>query len=169
MYRAFVSLGSNLGPGPEILRCACIELNRMSGISITRRSSLYLTKPEGCSTVQPDFTNAVCSLECSLKPENLLEILLLIEQRFKRARPFHNAPRTLDLDLLCCDSVVLDTPKLTLPHPRLRERAFVLVPFNEIAPDYEVPGCSLKVRELLARLPEDALRGVRLIHEPAKK
>lgn len=168
MYRAFIALGSNLGPGPEILRRACTELNRMPGISITRRSSLYRTKATGCSEPQPDFTNAVCALECSLKPEELLDVLMLTEQCFKRVRSFRNAPRTLDLDLLCCGTLIMNTPKLTLPHPRLQERAFVLVPFNEIAPDYEVPGCALKVRELLSRLPEEALREITPLDEAAK-
>jgi 2-amino-4-hydroxy-6-hydroxymethyldihydropteridine diphosphokinase len=105
---------------------------------VARCSSLYRTAPVGILS-QPDFVNAVALLETTLAPEALLDALLDIEARFGRIRRERNGPRTLDLDLLLYDDIELDLPRLTLPHPRLHLRAFVLLPLAEVAPDLAIP------------------------------
>jgi 2-amino-4-hydroxy-6-hydroxymethyldihydropteridine diphosphokinase len=116
-------------------------------------SSLYETEPVGYLE-QPSFLNAVIALDTALAPADLMNGLLGIERDLGRARSFPNAPRTLDLDLLMVDDVILDTPELTLPHPRLHERAFVLVPLAEIAPEFVHPGFGKSVPEILHTLPD---------------
>lgn len=105
---------------------------------VVKRSSLYRTAPVGYAN-QPDFINAVAQLETGLPAERLLDELQALEARHGRRRSFPNAPRTLDLDLLLYGRLVLKTDRLTLPHPRMREREFVLIPLREIAPDVEIP------------------------------
>ena len=136
---AFVALGSNLDdPSRHVLR-AMDELETLSGTRVQRRSSLYRTAPVG-EPDQPDFINAVAQIETTLDPQELLAGLLGIERQHGRVRSRPNAPRTLDLDLLLYDAWTLDTPELQLPHPRMHERAFVLLPLAEIAPDLSIPG-----------------------------
>jgi 2-amino-4-hydroxy-6-hydroxymethyldihydropteridine diphosphokinase len=123
-------------------------LGRIAGVS-----SLYETEPVGYLE-QPRFLNSVVALDTALAPAGLLDGLLGIERDLGRMRSFPNAPRTLDLDLLMVDNVILDTPELTLPHPRLHERAFVLVPLAEIAPKLVHPGFGMTMQELLHTLPD---------------
>ena len=104
-----------------------------------RVSSLYRTAPVGIHG-QPDFINAVAAIQTRLSPHALLAALFEIEARFGRRRDFHHAPRTLDLDLLLYDDQVIDSPKLTLPHPRMHLRAFVMAPLIEVAPNCRIPG-----------------------------
>jgi 2-amino-4-hydroxy-6-hydroxymethyldihydropteridine diphosphokinase len=111
---------------------------------------LYRTSPVGYLE-QPDFINAVASVQTTLKPQALLAALLAIENRHGRRRTMRNAPRTLDLDLLLYGEAVFDQDGLTLPHPRLHERAFVLAPLAEIAPEAMVPGMG-RLQDLLARV-----------------
>ena len=111
---------------------------------------MYLTSPVGYDN-QPDFINAVASLETTLEPSQLLESILDIESSFGRERPFPNAPRVLDLDLLLYDELVMHTPSLTVPHPRMHLRGFVMLPLAEIAPDLMIPKLG-SVVELLAKL-----------------
>ncbi len=151
MATAYIGLGSNLGDRMAMLRKAIQRLETLG--RITAASSLYETEPVGYLE-QPRFLNAVVMLETDLAPIDLLQTLLGIERDLGRLRSFPNAPRTLDLDLLLVDDVVLDTPELTLPHPRLHERAFVLVPLAEIAPELVVPGSGKTLRELLRTLPD---------------
>jgi 2-amino-4-hydroxy-6-hydroxymethyldihydropteridine diphosphokinase len=151
MATAYIGLGSNLGDRMAMLRNAIQRLETLG--RITAASSLYETEPVGYLE-QPRFLNAVVMLETDLAPIDLLQTLLGIERDLGRMRSFPNAPRTLDLDLLLVDDVVLDTPELTLPHPRLHERAFVLVPLAEIAPELVVPGSGKTLRELLRTLPD---------------
>lgn len=106
---------------------------------LARMSSLYRSAPVGYID-QPDFINAVALIETALTPRMLLDALLQIEQRLGRVRDFPNAPRTLDLDLILYGDTVCAEPALTIPHPRMHERTFVLVPLAEIAPDTVVPG-----------------------------
>lgn len=146
--QAFIALGSNLqNPGAQITR-AFEKLAELPETSLVRQSSLYRSAPVGYDN-QPDFINAAAELSTALEPLALLHGLLALETRFGRERPFPNAPRVLDLDLLLYDGRVMDTPQLTLPHPRMHERAFVLLPLAEIAPDLEIPGKG-HMAELLA-------------------
>jgi 2-amino-4-hydroxy-6-hydroxymethyldihydropteridine diphosphokinase len=147
---AFIGLGSNLADPLVQVRQALMELESIPGTRVTARSSLYRTSPVGYLE-QPDFINAVASVQTTLKPQALLAALLAIENRHGRRRAMRNAPRTLDLDLLLYGEEVLDQDGLCLPHPRLHERAFVLAPLAEIAPEAMVPGRG-RVRDLLARV-----------------
>ena len=147
---AFVGLGSNLADPLVQVRQALVELESIPGTWVTACSSLYRTSPIGYLE-QPDFINAVASLQTTLKPQALLAALLAIENRHGRRRAVRNAQRTLDLDLLLYGEEVIDQDGLTLPHPRLHERAFVLAPLAEIAPDAMVPGRG-RVQDLLARV-----------------
>jgi len=147
---AFIGLGSNLADPLVQVRQALVELDSIPGTRVTARSSFYRTLPVGLLE-QPEFINAVASVRTTLKPQALLAALLAIENRHGRRRSMRNAPRTLDLDLLLYGEQVLGQDGLTLPHPRLQERAFVLAPFAEIAPDAMVPGRG-RVQDLLARV-----------------
>ncbi len=137
--RAYIALGANLGDPAAQVERAFAELARLPGTRLGARSRLYLSKAEGYAA-QPDFVNAVVAISTLLAPRALLEALLDIEARHGRRREFKNAPRTLDLDLLLYDDLVLHEPGLTLPHPRMCERAFVLQPMLEIAPEQAIPG-----------------------------
>lgn len=139
MKRAFVALGANIGDPVATIHSAIDALARLEGVRLLRASALYRTAPVGLKH-QPDFINAVAEVETGLEPHALLAALLGTEARFGRVRDRRNGPRTLDLDLLLYDGLSLDTPDLTLPHPRLHLRAFVLVPLAEIAPDLAIPG-----------------------------
>jgi len=151
MTRAFVALGSNLhDPRAQVLR-GFDALAHLPGTGLIGRSRLYRSAPWGV-TGQPEFVNAAAELETSLAPRELLDALLAIERAAGRDRSVGRwGPRVLDLDLLLYDAVSLHEPGLTLPHPHLHERAFVLLPLNDLAPDLEVPGHG-GMRELLARV-----------------
>lgn len=137
MSRAYIALGSNLrDPAAEVTR-AFAELDTLDGTRVIKHSSLYRTAPVGYDN-QPDFINAVAEVETSLEPIALLRAILNLENLHGRERPFPNAPRVLDLDLLMYDETVMHTPELTLPHPRMHERGFVLFPLAEIAPDLKI-------------------------------
>lgn len=147
MAVAYVALGSNLGDRLSFLREAVTRLGETGTVKAVSR--VYETNPVGV-TDQPAFLNAVLCLRTALPPHDLLTAMLGIEAARGRVRPYRHAPRTLDLDLLFYDDLVLKTPTLTLPHPRLHERAFVLVPLAEIAPELLHPILGLSVHELLA-------------------
>jgi len=145
---AFIALGANLeGPLTQI-RNAFAELGELPKTRLIARSSLYRSAPVG-NVNQPDFINAVAKLETTLPPRELLAALLEIERRHGRLREFPNAPRTLDLDLLLYGDLIHHEHGLTLPHPRMHQRAFVLSPLLEVAPDCVIPGIGL-VDDLLA-------------------
>ena len=143
MTIAYVGIGSNLQEPEKQVRQAFDELDRLPHTRIVRKSSLYRTAPIGHET-QPDFINAVAQLETGLPAERLLAELQGIEKRHGRERTFRNAPRTLDLDLLLFGESKLNLPQLTVPHPRMHERAFVLKPLLEIAPQlpFSLAGCA---------------------------
>jgi len=132
--RAYVGMGANLGADlSATLTQAALSLAALPGTRVAALSSVWRSAPVDAGG--PDFLNAVVALDTALAPLDLLDALQAIEQAHGRERPYRNAPRTLDLDLLLYDDLVLDTPRLALPHPRLGERAFVLRPLLEIAPD----------------------------------
>jgi 2-amino-4-hydroxy-6-hydroxymethyldihydropteridine diphosphokinase len=146
--RAFVGLGANLGDPQGQLRRALLALAGLPGTRLVAASSLYRSAPVG-HAAQPDFVNAVAEIETRLGAQALLGELLATEARFGRVRTFPNAPRTLDLDLLLYGDRVIAEPGLIVPHPRMHERAFVLAPLAEIAPDIAIPGKG-RARALLA-------------------
>lgn len=137
--RCFIALGANLGDPVRTVRAAIAALRTLSDTEFLAASSLYRTAPVGLRH-QPDFINAVVELLAVPRAPILLQSLFEIEGRFGRQRSVKNAPRTLDLDLLLYGDEVSDDPELTLPHPRLHERAFVLAPLAEIAPQLLIPG-----------------------------
>ncbi|HZP87654.1 MAG TPA: 2-amino-4-hydroxy-6-hydroxymethyldihydropteridine diphosphokinase [Burkholderiales bacterium] len=155
LHRAYVGIGSNLEEPVRQVRQATCALHALPGTRSTARSSLYRSAPIG-KLDQPDFINAVVQLETELSPAQLLAQLLAIEARHGRIRTERNAARTLDLDLLLYDQLMLDTPTLALPHPRMHERAFVLLPLCEIDPGIHVPGRG-PVSALLAALGEQRI------------
>lgn len=137
---AFIGIGSNLKDPVRQVRAALDRLGRLPGCRWLKRSSLYRTAPWGRSG-QPDFINAVAVVSVDLAPEELLEYLQRIEREAGRVREGERwGPRVLDLDLLLYGNRVQTSPRLTLPHPRLHERAFALAPLVELAPDVEIPG-----------------------------
>jgi 2-amino-4-hydroxy-6-hydroxymethyldihydropteridine diphosphokinase len=139
---AFVGIGSNLGEPVKQVEAAVLELDRLPHTRLVKRSSLYRSVPIGYSD-QPDFINAVAQLETGISADRLLGELQGIEARHGRQRPFANAPRSLDLDLLLFGKLESRTERLTVPHPRMHQRAFVLKPLLEIAPDVAIPGVGL--------------------------
>ena len=150
MPNAYIGLGSNLGEPVAQLSAALEAMARMPETGLVARSSLYRSAPIG-EPAQPDFVNAVARVETALAPEALLEALQHIERAHGRARPFPGAPRTLDLDLLLYADQHIHSTTLTVPHPRLHERAFVVRPLAEIAPERLVPGFG-RARDLLLRV-----------------
>nr|WP_241027302.1 MULTISPECIES: 2-amino-4-hydroxy-6-hydroxymethyldihydropteridine diphosphokinase [Variovorax] len=138
--QAFVAIGANLGDAEASVKAAMAAIGALQRTTVTARSSLYRSEPVDAEG--PDFVNAVVAVRTGLDAEQFLVALQRLETQAGRERPFPNAPRTLDLDLLMHGNSVIDTPTLTLPHPRMRERAFVLKPLAEIAPD-KVPRAAL--------------------------
>ena len=146
--RAYVALGSNLDDPVAQVRAGAQALGKLPGTRLVCCSSLYRTAPVGVID-QPDFINAVCAADTSLPADVFMRALLDIEHTHGRQRHIPGGPRTLDLDLLLYGDRVSHEPGLTLPHPRLHERAFVLYPLSEIAPGLNIPGRG-QVETLLA-------------------
>lgn len=139
LHIAFIGLGSNLEDPRSQLQRAFAEFDRLPGTRLIARSSLYRSAPLGYAN-QPEFVNAVAKIETALTPQALLQALLQIEHEHGRERTFRNAPRTLDLDVLLYDDAQMHEHGLTIPHPQMHLRAFVLQPLLEIAPDAGIPG-----------------------------
>lgn len=156
--RAYLSLGSNVGNKQRHLALARQQLMAVQGISMADMSPLYVTDPVGL-TDQDDFLNQVVAIDTRLTPGELLRTCQAIEAESGRVRSVRWGPRTLDIDILLYGDVQSDDPLLTLPHPRMLERAFVLIPLAHIAPDLVVVGRT--VSDHLARLDDDACSGVR--------
>ncbi len=147
---AYIALGSNLSEPRRQLQAGFAALACLPGTQLVAQSSLYRSAPVGYAD-QPEFVNAVAALRTALAPRALLDALLAIERAHGRVREFVNAPRTLDLDIVLYGERVIHEPGLSIPHPRMHQRAFVMVPLAEIAPDALVPGrVSVRVSELLA-------------------
>jgi len=147
MTAAYVGMGANLGDPRAQLLAARDALGRIPDTQVIARSSLYRSAPIGYAD-QPAFLNCVARLETALPAQSLLAQLQQIERGLGRVRSFPNAPRAIDLDLLLYGSEIVDTPDLTVPHPRMHERAFVLVPLLELDPGATIPGRG-KAAELL--------------------
>jgi 2-amino-4-hydroxy-6-hydroxymethyldihydropteridine diphosphokinase len=152
MSRAYVALGANLGDREVTIRAALAELDAAEGVDVVAVSSLADTDPVGYLD-QPRFLNGAAALETSLGPRALLDLLLAVERRLGRVRDDVPAqgPRTLDLDLVLYENAEIEEPGMTIPHPRLHERRFVLEPLAELDPSLEVPGKG-KIQTLLAEL-----------------
>jgi 2-amino-4-hydroxy-6-hydroxymethyldihydropteridine diphosphokinase len=150
--QAFVAIGANLGDAQAAVKAAMDAIGTIERTVVTARSSLYRSAP--VDAAGPDFINAVVAVRTGLTAEAFLAELHLLEEQAGRERPFPNAPRTLDLDLLMHGNAIKDTPALALPHPRMRDRAFVLKPLAEIAPD-KVP------RAALARVSSQVIERIR--------
>lgn len=140
--RAYVALGANLGDAAATVQRALQTLASTSGLRLVQASSLYRTAP--VDAAGPDFINAVAEVATTLSAPDLLDTLQAIEAAEGRERPYRNAPRTLDLDVLLYGDARIDSPLLTVPHPRMHQRAFVLVPLAEVAPR-QVPAAALAV------------------------
>lgn len=151
---AYIGLGANLGDSAATLHAALRELAATPGIQECLASPFYRSAP--VDATGPDFVNAVARLRTTLAPLDLLDVLQAIEREHGRERPYRNAPRTLDLDLLLYDDLRLDTPRLTLPHPRMHERAFVLLPLRDLAPGMMLGHETLDA--LLARCGDQAIQ-----------
>ena len=155
VQRCFIALGANLGDPLATVTAAIAALRELADTEFIAASSLYRTAPVGLKH-QPDFINAVVQLNAVSPAPTLLDALFAIEARFGRQRSVKDAPRTLDLDLLLYGAAVSDEQQLTLPHPRMHERAFVLAPLAEIAPRLIIPGRG-SVDDLLRRCADQSI------------
>lgn len=141
MTQAYIGLGANLGDARRTLKKAAGELAHAVGVTQLTLSPFYRSAPIQSSG--PDYVNAVAMVQTSLNARSLLEALQQIERKHGRERPYRNAPRTLDLDLLLYGACIIDEPDLIVPHPRMHERAFVLKPLSDLAPDLRLAQGSL--------------------------
>jgi 2-amino-4-hydroxy-6-hydroxymethyldihydropteridine diphosphokinase len=154
MHTAYIALGSNVGERDTTLRVALQKLHTQSGVSVRRISQFHRTEPLGGPAGQDDYFNAAAEVETELSPENLLAAMQAVESELgrDRSKEVRWGPRTCDLDLLLFGEAVQDAPSLTIPHPRMHERRFVLEPLAEIAPDLVHPVLHKTITELLAEL-----------------
>ena len=158
--RVYLGLGSNLGDRKANLERALQLLGQR--LDVERVSSVYETEPVGYVAQHP-FLNAVCRAQTDLGPMQLLSVIKGIEASMGRVPSFPNAPRPIDLDIILYGDLVVETPELTIPHPRLRERAFVLIPLFELDAGLVHPATSERIRDLVARV--QGREGVRKIDE----
>ena len=161
MKLAYISLGTNIEPREVYLNEALSLLSEHKEILIKKESSIYETDPVGYLD-QENFLNIVIEINTSLSPTDLLDYCQQIEQKLGRKRMIRYGPRTIDLDILTYEDEVIHSERLIIPHPRMHERAFVLVPFKEIAPDYFLKSMGMTVDELLDQLDGEEIDGVRL-------
>src|SRR5690625_5065888 len=159
MNTAYIGLGSNIEPRKQYLDDAINELSKNRQIEIVSKSSVYETDPVGFLD-QGQFLNMVIEVKTSLRNIELLDVCQQIEQAFGRERTIKNGPRTIDLDILLLNSENRDLDRLRIPHPRLHERAFVLVPLYEIAPQVVMSTTGVLIEELLNKLPQKEIETV---------
>ena len=152
--RVFLGLGSNLGDRESWIRRA-LEALELRGVEIVQSSSIYETEPVGF-VGQPDFLNLAVEVKTGLDPSSLMDACLKIEQSLGRRRGAKDGPRNIDIDLLYYGNTVTSSPDLTLPHPRIAERAFVLTPLAEIAPGFLAPESGKTVSEMLQACPDSS-------------
>jgi 2-amino-4-hydroxy-6-hydroxymethyldihydropteridine diphosphokinase len=153
-----IALGSNLGDSKLILNAAISTLAQTKGIQLIKQSCWYQTAPIG--PPQPNYLNGCATLHVILTPQELMHTLLAIEATFQRTRQGQNQPRTLDLDLLLFDDLILDLPDLQIPHPRMYDRAFVLVPLADIAPDWVEPKSGKTIAQLVQVVDRAGILGI---------
>jgi 2-amino-4-hydroxy-6-hydroxymethyldihydropteridine diphosphokinase len=153
MTRVYIGLGGNLGDAASTLHQVLDALRTTPGIQQCMSSPFYRTAPVDSSG--PDYINAVAVLDTTLAPLALLDVLQALENQHGRLRPYKNAPRTLDLDLLLYGDLTFNSERLIVPHPRMHERAFVLAPLHDLAPDLMLASGS--VAQLLAALPDQGI------------
>ena len=155
MSKIYIALGSNLEEPSQQIYKAINLIDAIDELSVMHTSSLYKTKPIG-KIDQPDFINAAIKLEGTISPENLHAALQDIETQAGRIRMELNEPRTLDLDILLIDDLIMKTKKLTIPHPRMHQRQFVIVPLYEINQKLNIPGIG-PINEILKSLPDQGV------------
>ena len=155
MVQAYLGLGSNIGDRKQLLLTAIDLIGNIKGIKVTKQSSIYETAPIGY-TDQPNFLNLCLEIETELSPQQLLKHCLDIEQQLHRVREIRWGPRTLDIDILLYSDNIIETDNLSVPHPRMQERAFVLIPLNDIASDKKDPRLNQKIHDLV--FPDDTVK-----------
>ncbi len=148
MIQAYLGLGSNIGDRENQLNEAIKMLSAYEGINVSKVSSIYETAPVGY-TEQPNFLNLCIEIETTLSVSELLERCLEVEARLHRVRKERWGPRTIDVDILLYGNEITELPNLSVPHPRMNERAFVLIPLNDIATDVIEPRSNLKIKDLV--------------------
>jgi len=154
MATVYLALGSNMGQRARHIMQGYIEINELPGTKVKRVSQIIETPPAGGPPEQEDYLNGACVIETELSPHELLENLLSIEEKHGRVRTEKWGPRPLDIDIIFCDDAVIRTEKLTVPHPHMHERLFVLKPLSSLAPDFIHP----VLKKTLARLTEEIER-----------
>lgn len=159
MNRAFIALGTNIEPRKMYLDQALSTLGAETNIKVIKKSSIYETEPVGYLD-QESFLNMVIEIETTLSAFDLLDYCQYIEKQLGRERDIRFGPRTIDLDILVYNQELYDTERLTIPHPRMHERAFVLIPFNEIAPEMIVSKFDKRIDHLTANLSKSDKSGV---------
>jgi len=157
MSNIFIALGSNLGNPKEMVKNGILSIKNIGGVRILSESSLYETPPVGILN-QPNFINAVVKIDSNLSPYELLNKLLKIENTAGRIRVNKNGPRTLDLDILLFDNLILNEKKLTIPHPRMHERLFVLLPLKDIDEAIVIPNHGVIIDIINKLVPENIIR-----------
>lgn len=161
MTIAYLGLGSNLGDSQQTLRDAIVCLAQYSNILVLHKASIYLSAP--VDTHGPDFLNTVISVQTTLSAKQLHVICQQIEHQFERQRPYRYAPRTLDIDLLLFGDEIITTPELIIPHPRMTERAFVLLPLAEIAPNIVIPHFG-EIQPYLTKVTQQTINKLSPVH-----